>query len=457
MRKREQAFSSIHFKGIQESVLIMHHPGGYAPPQGYHPQGYAPQQGNPPPGAPGGYPPAQPGYPAGPGGYPPVQGGYAAAGAPGGYPPTYVPGGYPPATGAYPAPAAPGGYAAPAIPQAIPAQAAGQAVPVQAARAEPPVKALHPVVKPTLNFDPEADCEILRKAMKGWGCNEGPIIDILGDRTCAERQKLRVTFKQMYGKDLFAELKSELGGCLESLVKSLMRTKPELQAYYLNKAMAGLGTDESVLIEILCSSDNEEIQAIKESYKHQFGHELETVVKSETSSYFKKLLVAILNGARDESPRVDMAKAEKDAAYLKAAGEAKWGTDEDKFNYIFCSRSFPQLKAMIEIYESKTSKRTMEAVIESEFSGDVARGLKAIVEIAKNKHRYIAKRLYKSMKGLGTNDNVLIRLVAYHADVDMQEIKQEFQLVYDQSLGQFIYDDTSGNYRTLLLKLVGGK
>jgi hypothetical protein len=62
----------------------------------------------------------------------------------------------------------------------------------------------------------------------------------------------------------------------------------------------------------------------------------------------------------------------------------------------------------------------------------------------------------KSMKGLGTDDATLARIVVGRADVDMRAIKQRFHAAYGKSLGQWIADDTSGNYQKLLLKLVGG-
>lgn len=62
---------------------------------------------------------------------------------------------------------------------------------------------------------------------------------------------------------------------------------------------------------------------------------------------------------------------------LYQAGEQKWGTDESQFNKILVSRSFPQLRATFEEYK-KISKKDIEDVIASEFSGDILSGLKTI-------------------------------------------------------------------------------
>ena len=51
---------------------------------------------------------------------------------------------------------------------------------------------------------------------------------------------------------------------------------------------------------------------------------------------------------------------------------------------------------------------------------------------------YFATKLYKSMKGLGTDDATLIRVVVTRCEVDMILIKQVFQRLYQKTLASFI-------------------
>lgn len=59
---------------------------------------------------------------------------------------------------------------------------------------------LSPTVVPYQDFDPRADAEVLRKAMKGFGTDEKAIIQVLANRTNLQRQEIEVQFKTLYGK-----------------------------------------------------------------------------------------------------------------------------------------------------------------------------------------------------------------------------------------------------------------
>lgn len=129
-----------------------------------------------------------------------------------------------------------------------------------------PFYQISPTLKPCANFDASADCEKLRKAMKGLGTDEQAIIDVMAHRSNAQRVKIVLQFKTMYGKDLIKEFESELSGKLLQVVEGLCYTPEEFDALQLRKATKGLGTDEDALIEILCTRTNEQIQKIKEAY-----------------------------------------------------------------------------------------------------------------------------------------------------------------------------------------------
>jgi len=304
-------------------------------------------------------------------------------------------------------------------------------------------------------FDAQQDCEVLHKAMKGLGTDEASIIAIIARRSNAQRQELKSNFAQMFGKDLVKELKSELGGHFEDAVVALMMPTVDFDAWCLHDAMTGAGTTESTLIEIMCSRSNDEIKAITDAYKRLYKKNLAEELQGEASGNFKRLLFSLAQASRNEGDDVDEGNATADAQDLFDAGEAQWGTDESRFNVILASRSLEQLELIFAKY-AEISEKEIEEAIKSEMSGDIQDGMLAIVKCARNPAGYFAERLYKSMKGAGTNDKALIRAMVSRSEVDLDEVKMQFLGNYGQELSQFIEDDISGDYKRLMLAICQG-
>uniref|UniRef100_A0A670J0Z1 Annexin n=1 Tax=Podarcis muralis TaxID=64176 RepID=A0A670J0Z1_PODMU len=277
----------------------------------------------------------------------------------------------------------------------------------------------------------------LRKAMKGLGTDEDAIIDIVVNRNLAQRQEIKIAYKSTIGRDLIDDLKSELSGNFERVIIGLMTPITLYDVQELKRAVKGAGTDEGCLIEILASRTNPEIRQINETYKHQYGVSLEDDIVSDTSSILRRVLVSLSTGNRDESSYVDEGLAVQDAQCLYEAGEKKWGTDEAQFMSILCSRSRNHLLRVFDDYRKIANKDITES-IKSEMSGDLEDALLAIVNCIRNRHAYFAERLYKSMKGLGTNDDTLIRVMVSRCEIDMIDIKAEFKRMYGKSLYSFI-------------------
>lgn len=311
----------------------------------------------------------------------------------------------------------------------------------------------HGTIVPAVPFNAEQDCEALRKAMRGVGTDEMALINQLANRTNDQRVEIRKRYKTMFGKDLMNDLKSELSGNLEECLLAMMEPKVLYDAKSLRRAMRGAGTDEECLIEILCTRSNYDIESIKREYKTYYQRDLEKDCVSETSGHFKRLLVSMCQANRDTSETVDIEKAKKEAQDLFQAGEKKWGTDESRFNVVLASRSYPQLRATLDEYV-KISQRDLINSIDREMSGDLKAGFKCIVHCARNAPEYFAERLWRSMKGAGTDDSTLIRVVVSRSEVDLVEIKQVFLQKYHKTVYKMIQGDCSGDYKKLLLALV---
>lgn len=232
-------------------------------------------------------------------------------------------------------------------------------------------------------------------------------------RTNFERLEIAKAFKTAYGKDLVENIKKEISGKFEKVCVNLLKPLHQYYAESLYEAMEGIGTEEDILIEVMCGLTNREVQAVVNTFKQLYGKSLEDALKSETSNCFKRILVSLSTGNRDESMITNLESAQRDAQLLKEAGIGRFGTDESEFNRILCLRNNAQIALISREYEKLTGN-SLEKDIKREFSGDIETAMVSVLRSAINRPLFFAKRINKAVAGFGTDDSSLIRLVCFH-------------------------------------------
>uniref|UniRef100_A0AAQ5XUK8 Annexin n=1 Tax=Amphiprion ocellaris TaxID=80972 RepID=A0AAQ5XUK8_AMPOC len=286
-------------------------------------------------------------------------------------------------------------------------------------------------VKAGTNFNAGADAEVLHKAMKGLGTDEDAILQLLTARSNAQRQGIKDTYKTLFGKDLIDDLKGELGGKFESLIVALMTPPIAYDVTCLRNAIKGAGTDEKVLVEILASRTPQQVKDIIAAYR-QGNKDTQFI----TSNYIELVFFLWLQA-------------------LFKAGEQKYGTDEQSFVTILGNRSAEHLRKVFDAYMKMTGYE-MEESIQRETSGNLSALLLAVVKCARSVPAYFAETLYYAMKGAGTDDDTLIRVMVSRSEVDLLDIRSHFRRLFACSLHSMIRGDTGGDYRKALLLLCGG-
>ena len=299
----------------------------------------------------------------------------------------------------------------------------------------------------------QADADALKKAFKGIGCDKKTIIDITVNRTNAQRQQIKEAYKASYGRDLMKDLKSELHSHLEDGILALFTDPIEYDADELRGAMKGMGTNEDTLIEIIASRPPHVLKAIIAKFKEKFNRDLEADVKSETSGTLRKLLIALLQCSRSVNTNPNQAQCAQIAQEIYQAGEKKLGTDESVFNKYFCTLSPYELAAVSREYHKLTGHTILQA-IDKEFHGDSKKALRTIVYATLSPSEYFATRVRDAVKGLGTKDHLLIRVLVSRSETDMPQIKQYYKQLYGKDMVADIKSDISGEYQNLFVQLV---
>ncbi|CAF3433197.1 unnamed protein product [Rotaria socialis] len=319
---------------------------------------------------------------------------------------------------------------------------------------------------PVSNFNIDADCQAFVQAMKGAGTNEKALIDIIVNRSNAQRQQIKHQYKSMYGTDLVKQISGETSGNFKETISALFDTPANFDAWSIHQALTA--SKEGTLREILLTRTNSEIRGIVESYKRTFNKDLEKEIsKHVRGTDFKRILISAVQANRDElSPQqiqqarqmgiesvIDRNRARQDADALYKAGAGKIGTDEKTFNAIFAQRNYYQLRAIFEEYQKK-HHTDISKVIQSEFSGDIKDAYLVLITCIRDRPSFFAERIHKAVVGLGTNDSTLIRVIVTRSEIDLVQIKERYQQMYKHSLTQDVSGDTSGDYKRILLSII---
>ncbi|KAI3734146.1 hypothetical protein L6452_13609 [Arctium lappa] len=308
---------------------------------------------------------------------------------------------------------------------------------------------------PPVLSSPRDDAMHLYKAFKGLGCDTSTVINILAHRDSTQRALIVHEYKIMYSEDPIKRLASELFGNLKKAVLLWMLDPARRDAIILQDALT-TDIDLKAATEIICSRTPSQLQHLKQIYPSLHGvyKHLQDAIQAQTSGDLGHLLLAYLTTPRSEGLEVDRTMVDHDAKALYKAGEKRLGTDEKTFRIIFSESSRAHLAAVSSAYHNMYGT-PLKKVVKGETSGNFEHALVTILQCAENPGKYFAKVLRKAMKGMGTDDKTLIRVIVTRTEMDMQYIKAEYYKKHHKSLNDAVHSETSGHYQTFLLSLLG--
>ncbi|XP_004640312.1 annexin A10 [Octodon degus] len=265
---------------------------------------------------------------------------------------------------------------------------------------------------PAPNFNPVMDAQMLAGALQGFDCDKDVLIDILTQRSNAQRQMIAEAYQGTYGRNLIGDLKEQLSSHFKEVMVGLMYPPPSYDAHELWHAMKGAGTDENCLIDILASRTNGEILQMREAYYLQYSTNLQEDIYSDTSGHFRDTLMNLVQGSRQEGYG-DPAMAAQDAMVLWEACQQKTGEHKTMLQMILCNKSAQQLWLV-----------------------------------------YVSSEL--PSWDFGFHNKTVIRILIARSELDLLTIRKRYKERYGKSLFHDIKNFASGHYKKALLALCAG-
>ncbi|CAJ0925523.1 unnamed protein product [Ranitomeya imitator] len=128
------------------------------------------------------------------------------------------------------------------------------------------------------------------------------------------------------------------------------------------------------------------------------------------------------------------------------------GVDEATITNILTKRNNAQRQAIKAAYKSSTGK-PLEDALKKALSGHYE---EVVLALLKTPAEFDAQELKHATKGLGTDEDALIEILASRTNKELREINRVYKELYKNDLAKDITSDTSGDFQKALLALAKG-
>ncbi|KAL2830577.1 hypothetical protein BDW59DRAFT_141126 [Aspergillus cavernicola] len=223
------------------------------------------------------------------------------------------------------------------------------------------------------------------------------------------------------------------------------------EADALRKSMKGFGTDEKALIQVLSKLDPLQIAAVRATYTSHIRRDLHADVKSETSSYLRQGLLAIIDG-----PLMFDTASARDA--VQGMGTKEW-----LLNDVLLGRSNADINAIKSSYQ-RTYRRSLERDVEDDLSFKTKTLFAFVLRAAR--HDESAPIDYRAIQAeaqsvhaataarMVNNADEVSSLFARSSSNELKALNQAFSERYHISLESHIEKEFSGHMKDALLHIL---
>ena len=293
--------------------------------------------------------------------------------------------------------------------------------------------------------------DLLNTALDGKNKEEA-VFNVISNSDLDKRLKICDYYSQKYGKSLYSDLKSKLSGYFKGIAIHLFLHPLVFEAKLLKKGLKGFSSDETIVLEALTSHTQEELRQIEQAFQAETGKDLSQEIEKNFSGVMKKNLLNLLNTPRHVNPNPNKDKCQKLANLLADVGEPNWAGDENIFKEVFIQSSPEELLLIGRFYKKKTGNNMLD-IIDQKVKGKNKDLLREVLFNNIIPQELYAEKIYLAIKGLGTNNTLLNRILVSRTEIDMDEIKEFYQKKYNVTMREDIIGDTSGIYQNLCLYL----
>ena len=282
--------------------------------------------------------------------------------------------------------------------------------------------------------------------------DEETIVSILSTTSNLDRQIIRLFYKKKFPNLIQKDIQTQLSGDFGKLVLNLFDLPYEYDARELHRSLTSFSKDEKAIIEIIITRPRSHLTLVQKIYKKFYNVSLKNDILNLSDKTFSEFLITILASNRPSGLTLKPNDAYNIAKDIIKNGVKQYGKNVNLFKQVFVDRSREDLimisRAFYDLY-----KKNLYDVIDNEISGTNKKLIKDILFGLITPAQWFAKKAYKAMKGAGTDEKTLNRVIVSRAEIDMEDIRDYYFRDRNTDLRNDIDGDCSGAYGQLLMNL----
>ena len=263
------------------------------------------------------------------------------------------------------------------------------------------------------------------------------VVEIICSRSNEQRLKIAEAYISSFGKELSSVIESKLSGDVKNLILGCLLSKVDFDASEINRAIKGAGTNEDLLSEIIATRPSRHLGHIRDRYKTLYGETLDEAIKGDTSRYYEKILISIIQGKRSDNPYPNSQKMKEMVEKLKGS-DGKY--QNDFFVQYFSTCSYGEICTICRLFES-TYKESVLEVIKNGMDKDAYNFIKIFLHYISDSGTYFAEKLHNF------KENDLTRILISRSEVNMDEIRDAYKELYKTDLIEDLKEKTKGEYQ----------
>ncbi|XP_023343623.1 annexin A7 [Eurytemora carolleeae] len=212
------------------------------------------------------------------------------------------------------------------------------------------------------------------------------------------------------------------------------------------------------IVAALAWQDGSDLSDIKKMYHAKFNSDLQLDLENIGGRRNLPVLRVLCAEGRDEGVQQGLSYkglVQQNATWLTQAIKGK---DKDEFkvrlNNILSQRSWDILPDILEEFEQQNGK-DLAHYMKKMIGSKVAGAFHPLFFVLDEPSAFFAEELFAAVEGLVTKDSKLQFIFSSRAEIDLLSIDSVFKKMFDKRLSKVVKEETSGNYKKLLLAILG--